>query len=55
MKSYYVLFTIKNKAICGVWKRANSKEDACMFAEFALMAKYPNVEFDKTEVIKTEE
>ena len=46
MKSYYVIFTLNKKDICGCWKRANSEEDAMMMAEFSLMCHYSNVEYD---------
>ena len=55
MKSYYVMFYHKNKKICGCWKRANSGEEATMMAEFALMGRYPNVEYDRTEIINEKE
>ena len=47
MKSYYVLFELQSKIICGTYRRANSKEEAIMNAEFALMCYYPNVKYDK--------
>ena len=50
MKTYYVLFKNNNKPICGCWKRATSKENAIIQAEFSLMCKYSNVTYDSTEI-----
>lgn len=55
MKSYYVMFYNGDKKVCGTRKRANSKEEACMMAEFALICHYPNVTYTNCEVISEAE
>lgn len=55
MKAYYVMFYNGSKPICGTWKRANNKEDACMMAEFALIARFPNVVYTSCSVINETE
>ena len=46
MKSYYIIFELNRKKICGCWKRAQDAETALLAAEFAIMCHYPNVEYD---------
>ena len=46
MKSYYVIFELHQKNICGTWRRANSKEEAMTDATFSLACHYSNVEYD---------
>lgn len=55
MKSYYVMFYNGNKKVCGVWKRTENKEDACIMAEFSLMCHFPNVSYTSCEVINEAE
>ena len=45
MKSYYVTFYNGDKAVCGTWRKAKDVEEACMMAEFALMCRYPHIEY----------
>ena len=54
MKSYYIIFYNGQKKICGTWRRANNKADACLSAEFALICHYPNVKYTKLEVAHEE-
>lgn len=51
MKSYYVLFFDGVNKVCGTWKKANNKEEACVLAEFAIMCHYPNVKYSSCKVI----
>lgn len=48
---YLVVFYNKGKKICSCWKDGKNKEDAMLKAEFSLMCKYSNVEYDE---VKTE-
>lgn len=51
MKAYYVMFYNDDKKLCGIWRRAEDKEEACLMAEFALIARFPNVVYTSCEVI----
>ena len=51
MKTYYVMFYNNNKKVCGTWKRAKDKDEACMLADFSIMCHYPNVEYTSREVV----
>ena len=50
MKTFYVVFYKNNKAICGTWRQGKDKDEATCNAEFAIMCRFPNVEYDFTEV-----
>ena len=45
MKSYYITFYNGKKPICGTWKRAVTKEEALLYAEFSIICHYPNVKY----------
>ena len=55
MKAYYIIFYNGNEKICGTWKRANNKEDACLMAEFGLICQFPNVKYTGCSVITEKE
>lgn len=46
MRSYYVMFILDGKDICGVWKRAKNEDQAILDAEFSLICNYPNVRYN---------
>lgn len=50
MKEYTVKFYKDGILICTCMKLAVSAEEAMIDAEFALICKYPNVEYDSLEV-----
>lgn len=46
MKKYYVIFTLAGKKICGHWEKAYTEAGAKLGAEFALICRSPNVQYD---------
>lgn len=46
----YILFEKNDNPICGCWKSGASKYECVINAEFALMCRYPNIEYDNVIV-----
>lgn len=46
MKTFTVKFYKENTLICTCTKKADSLDEAMINAEWALICKYPNVEYD---------
>ena len=55
MKSYYIIFEKSGKKICGCWKREKSEESALLAAEFALICRYSNIEYDNCYIASVAE
>lgn len=55
MKSYYVLFKKDGIPVCSCWTEGTDEEDAKMKAEFALICRYSNVEYDEVAIVAAQQ
>lgn len=46
----YVLFEKNDIPICARWESGTSEDECAVNAEFALMCRYPNVEYDNVVI-----
>jgi len=55
MVTYFLVFSKDGKDVCCKWQRAASKDEAMLDAEFGLICRFPNVEYDDVRVEAEEE
>jgi len=54
MKKFYVVFYKDDKSVCCTHQEGKDADDASENAELTLLCRFPNVNYDKVEVIEEE-